>query len=375
VTDFIRDNTSPGSAKTDLATLPAFIASDNKLTAADWELFRQALLSIQLYLRTGLLDVPSPTVVRGLTVSNADSPTVGPETDHTGFRGRWSFGIDVANAPTSRDFVSCAVRQIFSISDGAITGGSSTLTSASDGNFFAGTMVGSTVSGTGIPNGTTVVSVAGPTSLTMSAAATTTATGVAVTFTSSGTQDLMYWKHRGGRSPTLGIGLTPPSGAARLQVSPQDDEPAMGTLRVRVGPSQTGNALTVHDSNPVDQWWIDSQFFMSSASGQGVKVQAEASATGKALVLADNAKTLAYSLGLPTGSGGVLRLRYDTGGLTILEAGTDGSLRHVSTKLGVFGATPVVKPTVTGSRGGNAALASLLAAGASLGLWTDSTTA
>lgn len=43
-------------------------------------------------------------------------------------------------------------------------------------------------------------------------------------------------------------------------------------------------------------------------------------------------------------------------------------------KLGFFAATPVVKPTVTGSRGGNAALASLLTAVASLGLVTDSST-
>lgn len=43
--------------------------------------------------------------------------------------------------------------------------------------------------------------------------------------------------------------------------------------------------------------------------------------------------------------------------------------------LGFFGTNPVVKPTVTGSRGGNAALASLLTALAGEGLLTDSTTA
>jgi len=42
--------------------------------------------------------------------------------------------------------------------------------------------------------------------------------------------------------------------------------------------------------------------------------------------------------------------------------------------MGFYGATPVVKPTVTGSQGGNAALASLLTQLASLGLITDSTT-
>ncbi|MCF0086605.1 MULTISPECIES: collagen-like protein [unclassified Streptomyces] len=51
------------------------------------------------------------------------------------------------------------------------------------------------------------------------------------------------------------------------------------------------------------------------------------------------------------------------------------ALRHLGSTLGFYGATAVAKPAVTGSRGGNAALASLLTALASLGLITDSTTA
>lgn len=43
-----------------------------------------------------------------------------------------------------------------------------------------------------------------------------------------------------------------------------------------------------------------------------------------------------------------------------------------STRLGFYGGTPAVKQTVTGSRGGNAALASLLTALANIGLITDS---
>lgn len=50
-------------------------------------------------------------------------------------------------------------------------------------------------------------------------------------------------------------------------------------------------------------------------------------------------------------------------------------LRHMGTTLGFYGATAATKPTVTGSRGGNAALASLLTALATLGLITDTTTA
>ncbi|MDX2681114.1 hypothetical protein [Streptomyces soliscabiei] len=51
------------------------------------------------------------------------------------------------------------------------------------------------------------------------------------------------------------------------------------------------------------------------------------------------------------------------------------ALKHLGTTLGFYGATAAAKPTVTGSRGGNAALGSLIAALASLGLITDSTSA
>jgi hypothetical protein len=59
-------------------------------------------------------------------------------------------------------------------------------------------------------------------------------------------------------------------------------------------------------------------------------------------------------------------------GSSIYEAAS-GELVINSTKLGFYGATPVTRPTVTGSKGGNAALASLIAALANLGLIIDST--
>lgn len=51
------------------------------------------------------------------------------------------------------------------------------------------------------------------------------------------------------------------------------------------------------------------------------------------------------------------------------------ALRHLGSTLAFYGGGAVAKPTVTGSRGGNAALASLLTALANIGLITDSTTA
>lgn len=55
------------------------------------------------------------------------------------------------------------------------------------------------------------------------------------------------------------------------------------------------------------------------------------------------------------------------------ELDIDGSFNHDGNTFGALGATPVTRPTVSGSRGGNAALASLCTALANLGLITDST--
>ncbi len=59
--------------------------------------------------------------------------------------------------------------------------------------------------------------------------------------------------------------------------------------------------------------------------------------------------------------------------LTFVES--DEFRTSADTKLGFYGTTGIVKPSVSGSRGGNAALASLISALAALGLVTDSTSA
>jgi hypothetical protein len=51
-----------------------------------------------------------------------------------------------------------------------------------------------------------------------------------------------------------------------------------------------------------------------------------------------------------------------------------GPLNHDGTTIGFYGATPVTKPTVSGAKGGNAALTSLMTALANLGIVTNSTT-
>jgi len=65
------------------------------------------------------------------------------------------------------------------------------------------------------------------------------------------------------------------------------------------------------------------------------------------------------------------------GNATRLDMSITGSgevkIVNATGKLGVFGATPISKPSITGSRGGNVALADFLTKMASLGLITDAT--
>lgn len=63
-----------------------------------------------------------------------------------------------------------------------------------------------------------------------------------------------------------------------------------------------------------------------------------------------------------------------TATLAIMGGGGGVQLGATSGKIGFFESTPVVKPTVTGSKGANAALTSLLSALSSMGLIVDSTT-
>lgn len=77
-----------------------------------------------------------------------------------------------------------------------------------------------------------------------------------------------------------------------------------------------------------------------------------------------------YGIELATGSNPDVRVRIQPGGQTDVLAGLS-----VTGNLGVFGTTPTTKKTVSGSRGGNAALASLLTQLAAYGLITDGSSA
>lgn len=78
-----------------------------------------------------------------------------------------------------------------------------------------------------------------------------------------------------------------------------------------------------------------------------------------------------------SGSGLTLNLAWNTTAKALSLQPSGGAVRVAAAAgtLGFYNTTPVAKQTVSGSRGGNAALASLLTALASYGLVTDSTTA
>lgn len=86
-----------------------------------------------------------------------------------------------------------------------------------------------------------------------------------------------------------------------------------------------------------------------------------------------NGPTLA-ALGTDTNSSANIQGR-GTGGVRLKDGAGANKVEVNTTGIGFHATAPVAKPTVTGSRGGNAALASLLTALANYGLITDSTTA
>ncbi len=77
-----------------------------------------------------------------------------------------------------------------------------------------------------------------------------------------------------------------------------------------------------------------------------------------------------YVSGAPSEGGSNYAIFVDSGAVRL-----DGELEHAGTTLGFYGSTPVSQPTVTGSRGGNAALADLLTELATQGLIIDSSSA
>lgn len=97
------------------------------------------------------------------------------------------------------------------------------------------------------------------------------------------------------------------------------------------------------------------------AAGSGVEIGYVNTSTG-GIVLSYNRTGAAYT-----------PLLIDASDISVRPSGST-KIRANGTGVGFFNATPIAKPTITGSRGSNAALASLLTALASYGLLIDSST-
>lgn len=253
-----------------------------------------------------------------------EGETSAPELHYESYRGNWISGIDVANTPKSRDFVFIARQNRLVITDGVTTSGSPTVTSASEGGFHS-SWVGAAATGAGIPTSTTILSVESTTSLTLSKNATATGTSVSITFDTSGVSDIGYVKHRGMQPVTVGIGVTPPDGTHRLQVTGSQNDLAMGGLRLLSQAGQTGKALTVADSGNTARLWVDADGVLGGANatfGSAVAIRADAT-NNRALVFRNNADSVSHTFYYSSTS---LRLRYLTGGVDVMNFPTDGSV-------------------------------------------------
>jgi len=101
--------------------------------------------------------------------------------------------------------------------------------------------------------------------------------------------------------------------------------------------------------------------------------------TGNALAITGsdgvNISGLSSGANVFIGAGSAATAQLGAGSAVEILVGATARIRADATGLGFFNVTPVARPTVSGSRGGNAALASLLTGLANLGLVTDSSSA
>ena len=156
------------------------------------------------------------------------------------------------------------------------------------------------------------------------------------------------------------------------------DISAGATSRVRLG---NGNGFSLEaDSNTVDvnqKLTVSGGTELIKLNGSGTSGNAS---TGYIAFYDSNTTTRRGFIGDVSSANTDIYLRADTSALHLGDS-TSGDVIVLSSggtkilgNVGFYNTTPIAKQTVTGSRGGNAALASLLTALASHGLITDSTT-
>lgn len=127
------------------------------------------------------------------------------------------------------------------------------------------------------------------------------------------------------------------------------------TTNKRVLLSSTNNDIEFFDSSGTQSGFIyGNSTSISINCGNPASSSSQVSLSGGSIVI------------FTTATGGTISLGSDTN--------VTGNLTQTGSKIGFYSATAVTQPTVTGSRAGNAALASLLTKLATLGLIVDSST-
>lgn len=181
--------------------------------------------------------------------------------------------------------------------------------------------------------------------------------------------------------------LVKSGGAAYEDFIAYHDSVNGGGLRIfhARGTEASPSNLSVGDSGGMIEWkgWakrgfrtmgnirmtMEAAFVLHVASGAG-------GIPGKLEIMLVNPSSGVARTTVTMNSAGSLLIGTSTDGMTAngsLAIAQD--LAHRGTKAGFYNTTPIAKPTASGSRGSNAALASLLTALANLGLITDSTSA
>ena len=207
--------------------------------------------------------------------------------------------------------------------------------------------------------------------------------------------DELYANHRGALPSTWAFGQAPADDGYKLSVvAGGAADPTMGGLKVQIGGSTTGNALTLKDGLQ-DRIWLDSGFWMrgqGNVSGASVQIKADA-ASARTLVLALGDGGGAF--GFEHNSSSFIRFKAITTATNIVQFGANGSTflygivtmnagatiqggnltvqdnRHVvlgtttgskigtaaNQKLGFFNAVPVARPSGTPAAATDAASA------------------
>lgn len=96
-------------------------------------------------------------------------------------------------------------------------------------------------------------------------------------------------------------------------------------------PSASGKSVVFQNSAGANKAWFDGagQLTGDSTNGAGLDVVSSEGATNdRALTIVNFAKDRVFGWNFPVGGGGVSRFRYITGGVDIMQFGTDGTVFH-----------------------------------------------